>query len=158
MSAHSIHLQDKRRKFPWIIRISYLEEIPADSRTCSTHPWYTRHRGSSHWRFTVFAHMRNPPSLKTFQLVNTLVQVLKIARVWSCVFVSHLNSRTFKRLPVCVKSLNKSIRQPKTAEWVANSIDPDATPRSSQAYPFEYILRLIFYMTNVVLSGLHVSL
>ena len=39
MSAHSIHLQDKRRKSPKIIRISYLEEIPADSRTCSTHPW-----------------------------------------------------------------------------------------------------------------------
>ena len=30
MSAHSIHLQDKRRKSPKIIRISYLEEIPAD--------------------------------------------------------------------------------------------------------------------------------
>ena len=35
MSAHSIHLQDKRR----IICLSYLEEIPTDSRTCSTHPW-----------------------------------------------------------------------------------------------------------------------
>ena len=39
MSAHSIHLQAKRRKSPLIIRISYLEEIPANSRTCSTHPW-----------------------------------------------------------------------------------------------------------------------
>ena len=28
MSAHSIHLQDKRRKSPLIIRISYLEENP----------------------------------------------------------------------------------------------------------------------------------
>ena len=28
MSTHSIHLQNKRRKSPYIIRISYLEEIP----------------------------------------------------------------------------------------------------------------------------------
>ena len=36
MSTHIIHLQDKRRKSPYIIPLSYLEEIPADSRTCST--------------------------------------------------------------------------------------------------------------------------
>ena len=38
MSAHNIHLQDKGRKSPSFIGISYLEEIPEDSRTCSTHP------------------------------------------------------------------------------------------------------------------------
>ena len=37
MSTHSIHLQEEN--LPKIIGISYLEEIPADSRTCSTHPW-----------------------------------------------------------------------------------------------------------------------
>ena len=33
MSAHSLNLEDKRRKSPLIIRISYLEEIPAITKT-----------------------------------------------------------------------------------------------------------------------------